>query len=243
MREEASRSIPESNTAKLTENPAASRQEPGAEPRAVQEEVLLASELQTVQEDSGPVHAPAPRLRLLHPMSPPHWGRVISVLLLLVVSISLGTLLLSSALHPLAPGSVSPTPSPVRKNAPSFHHPTPGSTTPIPGPAFQLARSYEGTIYNVAANVRGNMFLRRIQQQQNTMSGYFSGLSTNAPFHGSLDASRYILFKVIGPSGSTMLAFDGSMKADGTLAGSYCHLDQHGKCSGEYGLWSLSTVS
>ena len=243
VREEASRSTLESSTVELAENPTASRQEPGVEPRAVQEEVLLAAEPQTVQEDPRSVPASAPRLRPLHPISSPKWGRLIFVLLLLVVSISLGTVLLSSALRPLAPGSVSPTPSLVHKDATSFQHPTPGSTTPTPGPAFHLANSYEGTIYNLAVNVRGNMFLRRIQQRQNTMSGYFSGLNTNALFHGSLDASRHILFKVISSSGSAMLAFDGSMKADGTLAGNYCRLDQHGQCSGEYGLWSLSPVA
>jgi hypothetical protein len=159
------------------------------------------------------------------------------------VGISLGTLLLASALRPLAPGSVSPTPSLVHKNAPSFHHPTPGSTGPTPSPAFHLVGSYEGTISNLAANVHSNMFLKGIKQQQNTITGYFSGLSINAPFHGSLDASGHIQFKVISPSGSATFAFDGSMQAGGTFGGSYCHLDQHGQCFGDYGLWSLSAVS
>jgi len=230
VREEASRSTPESSTAEPAANPATSRQEPGVEPR-------------TVQGDPRSVSAPAPRSRPLHPISFLHRGRLVSVLLLLVASISLGTILLTSALRPLARGSVTTTPSLIQKATPSYHQPTPGSTRPTPSPAFHLARSYEGTIYNLAANVHSNMFLRSIQQQQNTMTGYFSGQSMNAPFHGSLDASRHIRFKVINPSGSAMLAFEGSMQAGGTLSGNYCHLDQHGQCFGEYGLWSLSPTS
>ncbi len=241
VREEASRHIPESSTVEPVENPAANRQEPGAEPQAVQEEVLLASEPQALQED--PRSVTPLRSRPLHPISFLHRGRLVPVFLLLVASISLGTVLLVSALRPLAAGPVSPTPSLVQKATPSFPPSTSGSSRPTPSPAFHLAHSYEGTIFNLAANVRSNIYLRRIQQQQNAMSGYFSGLSMNAPFHGSLDASRHIRFKVISPSGSAMFSFDGSMQAGGTFGGSYCHLDQHGQCFGEYGLWSLSPVS
>lgn len=223
VREEASEPPPESNTIEPVENTASDRLEPGIEPREVQEDPRSVS---TLTERSRP----------LHPSSSLQRGRLVSVLLL-VAGISLGTILLTSASRPLARG-----PTLAQKNAPSFHQPTSGSTTPTPGPVLHLAPSYEGTVFNLAANVHSNMFLKGIQQEKNTISGSFSGLSINASFHGRIDTSGHIQFKVIDPSGLAAFAFDGSMQASGTFGGNYCHLDQHGQCSGEYGLWSLSPV-
>jgi serine/threonine protein kinase len=126
-------------------------------------------------------------------------------------------------------------------------HPTPQSTgVPTPNPYPGLASSYTGTIHNIAANTTANMSLTGIQQNQENFTGYFTpgnGLQGNSPFSGTFNTSKHFQFIVIRSGGQMPLSFEGAVQSDGTLAGSYCSLDQQKHCAGEYGLWSVIPAS
>jgi hypothetical protein len=88
-----------------------------------------------------------------------------------------------------------------------------------------------------------------IQQQQGNISGHFAdisannlfiGIPENGSFRGTVNTTKHIQFKVTSNPGQTAFSFDGLMQADGTMAGTYCVLEEAtGKCSNS-GLWSVS---
>jgi len=84
------------------------------------------------------------------------------------------------------------------------------------------------------------MSLTAVQQRQENISGYFTGLEVSNSFKGSIDAARHIQFTVTDPARQRTLSFDGAMQDDGNLVGSYCSLGQQGQCVGEYGIWSVA---
>jgi serine/threonine protein kinase len=134
-------------------------------------------------------------------------------------------LLHSSASHPSSPSTVAPTPS---------------STSPT-----HIAALYNGTIYDIAANVTTKMSLTGIQQTQIGISGNFTGLHRTGTFNGIIDPRppKHIQFTVQDPAGHLILSFDGNMQSDGELSGNYCTLNPAGQCVGEYGLWSVAPAS
>ena len=113
--------------------------------------------------------------------------------------------------------------------------------TPTPYPI--LANAYKGTIYHIPANITTNVSLTGIQQSGGNIAGYFtmgSGLQGSGSFKGIVTAIKQIRFTVTDATRHAILSFDGAMQSDGTLSGDYCNLDQHGQCSGDYGLWSVN---
>jgi serine/threonine protein kinase len=110
-------------------------------------------------------------------------------------------------------------------------HPTVPASLPV-------MKSYQGMMYNIVRNTRTVMFLIDVQRQQHTIRGVFHGPLWNALFVGMIDATGQLQFVTTDSHGQETFSFNGVMRGDGTLAGSYCEPMQNGKCR-SYGLWSV----
>jgi eukaryotic-like serine/threonine-protein kinase len=193
-------------------------------------------------------HAPRFRkpgaLRSAAPKQPhvPHPGKLGGVLvILLILAISVGAIFWSHAMGYHSPTSATPTMALLHKATPPSK-PTVAATPSLTTSA-NLAGSYNGTIYNVAANITTSMTLTGLQQNQKNISGYFTGLHINGPFRGTIDTPRHIQFSVTDSAGHRTLSFDGAMQPTGNLVGSYCNVGQNGQCAGEYGIWSVAPAA
>lgn len=103
----------------------------------------------------------------------------------------------------------------------------------------QLATSYKGSIHSISANATTPMTLSQVQQDKQNIQGIFKGMNRSDSFIGVLDISKHIFFTV-GNTGSEPLFFQGAVRADGNLVGTYCTLDSAGQCTGAYGIWSVA---
>ncbi|GAC1400697.1 MAG: hypothetical protein NVS4B12_14190 [Ktedonobacteraceae bacterium] len=101
-----------------------------------------------------------------------------------------------------------------------------------------IAESYSGTVRDIATNQTTQMTLTGIAQNNSNVNGYFIGLNNEGKFIGVLDVSRHLLFTVKRDT-QLPLFFDGVVRQDGNIVGSYCTLDKAGQCVGDYGIWSL----
>ena len=177
------------------------------------------------------VQAPAYRLTsLAHPRKMA--VRVSAVLVLLLV-VGIGTGFWTHTLNPPRSQSVTGSQSarPVQQKP----------ITPIDSTIevySNLAPSYQGTAHNMLTNVTTPMSLSQLQQSQQSIRGTFKGLKRSGSFTGVLDTSKHIFFTVNSIS-SKPLFFQGAVRADGNLVGTYCEIDSNGQCAGEYGLWSI----
>ncbi|MGI9060984.1 MAG: serine/threonine protein kinase [Ktedonobacteraceae bacterium] len=102
-----------------------------------------------------------------------------------------------------------------------------------------LAQRYDGSVRDLLTSVTTSLTITSIQQNNEQISGSFSGLHTQGSFTGVLDTSRHIFFTV---SGQPPLFFQGAVRSDGNLVGNYCTVDSAGQCVGNYGIWSLAPV-
>jgi eukaryotic-like serine/threonine-protein kinase len=105
----------------------------------------------------------------------------------------------------------------------------------------KVAAAYNGTIFDIAANVSTKMSLTAIQQQRGSIRGNIIGLGWNDPFQGSIDTAKHIKFSFTDKGGQAALTFDGNMQSDGNIEGTYCSMNQTGVCS-DYGIWSADPV-
>ena len=165
----------------------------------------------------------------------------IALLVGVIIGIALWAVFLSSTVYhgsrPAAPTAAllyqTITPRPT-----SASTPVPSSTT-----SAIFKSSYIGTIFDIPANVKTEMSLTGLQQSQDAISGYFTGLQLSGPLTGTVNNSRHIQFTVLDSAGHPILSFDGAMQSGGSLSGNYCRLNQARQCSGDYGLWSVSPAS
>jgi len=165
----------------------------------------------------------------------------ITLLVGVIIGIALGAVFLSSTVYhgsrPAAPTAAllhqTITPRPT-----SASTPVPSSTT-----SAIFKSSYNGTIFDIPANVKTEMSLTGLQQSQDAISGYFTGLQLSGPLTGTVNNSRHIQFTVLDSAGHPILSFDGAMQSGGSLSGNYCRLNQARQCSGDYGLWSVVPAS
>jgi len=114
----------------------------------------------------------------------------------------------------------------------------------MPSPTTQehyptLASEYNGTVYDVVTNTPTTMLLSRVRQENERISGSFSGLQSRGTFTGVLDTSMHIFLTVAATASHPPLFFQGTVKADGSLVGNYCNLEPGGQCTSGYGIWSL----
>jgi eukaryotic-like serine/threonine-protein kinase len=122
----------------------------------------------------------------------------------------------------------------------SHPHATASATKTPPLVAFTLAHRYAGTVNDLLTSTNGTMTLSSVQQNGAIISGSFAGLQRTGTFSGVLDTSKHILFTVAAHAGQASLFFQGSLRADGNLAGNYCRQDASGQCVGDYGVWSVA---
>ena len=116
--------------------------------------------------------------------------------------------------------------------------------TPSPSTSYSSIRStYQGAIHDLSTNSSTRMSLAKINQNNESISGSFTGLHISAPFTGVLDSSQHIFFTVKGNTSHSSAFFEGAIRSDGNLVGNYCNVDQAGQCTGDYGLWSVMPVT
>jgi serine/threonine protein kinase len=123
------------------------------------------------------------------------------------------------------------------KNA-TRHTPSNGMSTQTATPNPTVIGPYAGTVHNIAADLTTAMTLTVQQQSQGNIRGSFMGLQVKGSFSGTIDTAQHIRFTVAGYASHAPLLFDGIMRSDGDLAGSFCSLDQNNQCTG-YGIWSV----
>jgi serine/threonine protein kinase len=165
----------------------------------------------------------------------------IALLVGVIISIGLGVVFLSSLVyHSARPAP----PTVVLLHQTATPRPT-SASTPVPSPTTSATfnSSYNGTIFDIPANVKTEMSLTGLQQSQDAISGYFTGLQLSGPLTGTVNNSGHIQFTVLDFAGHPILSFDGAMQSGGSLSGNYCRLNQARQCSGDYGLWSVVPAS
>ena len=167
-----------------------------------------------------------------------------TALLLFALGVALLTGIIMGASFLISHGPHPATPTQLQQNTSS-----PGPTAIItPTPARQpgaypgLGPSYTGTIYDIATNASMIMSLTDIQQNLGNFSGHFTGLATGGSFRGNITLARHIHFSLVDPIGRAFIAFDGAMQSDGDLSGNFCQVNPQGRCSGDYGIWSVRPV-
>jgi eukaryotic-like serine/threonine-protein kinase len=116
--------------------------------------------------------------------------------------------------------------------------PTATATSAILYP--HIAEEYSGTQENLLTQAKDTITLTDVEQNQQSLSGRFTGMKMTTNFTGVLDASNHILLTVPRSGQNSPLFFDGTVRADGILVGNYCNQDQAGQCVSNYGLWSLA---
>ncbi len=122
--------------------------------------------------------------------------------------------------------------------------PTTSPTSHALGAYPSLASSYAGTASDIGvAQEKTAMILTEIQQDQGNISGGFNGLGQVGHFTGTISSSGVIQFKVPIQQGSAALAFAGTIKVGGDIAGEFYVLNQAGQRTGEYGIWYVKATS
>jgi hypothetical protein len=163
--------------------------------------------------------------------------------LLLIVTIAMGLLFSGvrfnssppSALHKSTPPSI------FQSTVTSTAVPPPSTLTP--GPRYPpIATSYGGKIVDLLSNESTIMLLTNIHQSQGHIGGLFQGLGLVGSFTGSVTPAGHVLFTVEVSSENRIISFDGDIKIDGDIVGTFSVLDQ-GHFNGESGAWSIASNS
>ncbi len=138
--------------------------------------------------------------------------------------------------HPISTGTVPASPTPSGQSQPPS-----APTSPV------LKGQYSGTIHNASANIDGTMSLTRIHQTGTDISGFLTlanGLQGQASFTGTVSSGNILRFLVTPYTQYLPLLFQGQVKADGSLSGSYCSA-RNNQCDysrGGFGTWKVSSI-
>ncbi len=115
-------------------------------------------------------------------------------------------------------------------------------STPAQDSAYpRVTGPYGGTVHDISTNQTMQMTLTGISQNNNNVTGYFISSNNEGKFTGVLDTSQHFLFTV-KRDGQLPLFFDGVVRQDGNIVGSYCTQDSAGQCVGDYGIWSIKSA-
>ena len=116
---------------------------------------------------------------------------------------------------------------------------------PIAPRYITTAPAYTGVITNNVAEVSTknqstSLCLTDVRQQEDRLSGTFSGLGFISTFQGTITQDS-VQFSV--PIGSDRVyAFEGGIRSMGDMAGSYRVLDKSGQGLGESGVWQVTPM-
>jgi eukaryotic-like serine/threonine-protein kinase len=122
----------------------------------------------------------------------------------------------------------------------------PPTTTPVKSYPL-LSASYSGTISDryTSPPTNSSMSLSQIQQNGASISGYFAvgqGLIGSGDFSGNVNSANKIQFLIPGNYSLAPLFFEGQMKSDGSISGTYCS-QLNGVCNknaGGFGTWYVA---
>jgi len=111
-----------------------------------------------------------------------------------------------------------------------------------------LSTSYQGSISDkfTTPPTTSSLSLSQIQQHDSAIRGFFSvgpGLVGDGNFTGSVTTDKKIQFTVPSYAGLLPLLFQGQIKADGSMTGTYCSYQGNNQCNpsaGGYGDWQLT---
>ncbi len=167
-------------------------------------------------------------------------GLTLLVASLLIVALLAGGVMYFSSVNHRAPNTSTGLPSLATHTGlatgSAASSPTASFSSNSPYPT--LARVYNGTIVDMSNNDKTNMQLSNIEQNHNSIRGFFQGLGIASPFTGTIDTSEHIHFTLTAYSGNATFVFDGEIKIGGSLAGSFYVQNQNGQRTGESGLWT-----
>jgi len=200
------------------------------------------------EEDKKPSTVPLQKQPRSYQFKKPGKSFFILLVLLVTLLISIGggaSLLFYTAGSHQHIAALSSSAHKFKARPPTTSSPNPKVTvTPSFGATIypKVAASYNGTIFDIAVNVSTKLSLTDIQQQQENIHGNIAGLHLNSPFQGFVDSAKHIQFSVTGNVGQATLTFEGNMRSDGSIAGTYCNMNQAVHCS-DYGIWSAAPVT
>lgn len=176
------------------------------------------------------------------------WGMII---ILLLIGVSLGsTGIWSYVIHQHSQVTSA---TMVRPSRTALHPSATASRTISPTPSsatsVTIANSYYGLLHDIPTGLTTNISFTKIQQHQDSISGYFGGMPTNGTFNaiprngsftGTINTSKHIQIILKTSTGQSAFSFDGQVTTDNRIVGTYCNVSNiTGKCS-DYGLWSIS---
>lgn len=128
--------------------------------------------------------------------------------------------------------------------------PAPSTSTSASVTSPMVARTYSGTIFDVAANISTGMSLKMQRSQRAIWGSLILGpkLQRSGSFSGIITLSKQVQFTVTDSTGQAALFFEGTMQSATSLSGDYyyCRQVQRGPCRwapGTYGVWSVALVS
>lgn len=107
-----------------------------------------------------------------------------------------------------------------------------------------LSSSYSGTISDInIAQEKTAMILTDVHMNQGKMNGIFKGLGQAGHFTGTLSPAGALQFSIPIQQGASTLAFTGTIKVGGDLAGDFYVQNRNGQRTGEYGIWNVSATN
>jgi serine/threonine protein kinase len=154
------------------------------------------------------------------------------IILAVILTIAIGAVLLSFALHH------NKTPSTAQGVTPTL---APSNVTTGVSAYPDISPSYAGTVLDLMNNERTSLFLTQIHQNSGNITGYFQGLGLAGPFTGTVTHTGHLQFIVTVQGSSTFLSFDGDIKIGGDITGTFKALNQQRQFTGESGPWNAAS--
>ncbi len=103
-----------------------------------------------------------------------------------------------------------------------------------------LASTYAGTIADpYHEDVGKTLYLKKIQQQQQHISGSFEGLGIVNTFYGTITPKGQVTFTVQYPDGMEILSFEGDINLGGGIGGNYSIFNNNNQSTGLHGVWQV----
>ncbi len=166
------------------------------------------------------------------------------IFLAVILTIALGTALVSFALRHSGTSSTAQGVTPTLAHSTSLptltHATTPPSNVTTGVSAYpDIGPSYAGTVLDLLNNEKTSLFLTQIHQNSGNITGYFQGLGLAGHFTGNVTSKGHVQFTVL--TGISTLSFEGDIKIGGDITGTFEALNQQRQFTGESGPWNVSS--